>query len=240
LFGFLSTLHLLGRKKTLKIYAPQGLQEIVELYIRTSNPEIIYQIEFCTLQGKGTDLIYEDPHLTIHSFPMDHRIECYGFVFRQKQQLPRIRKEAIEKYAIPIGERAGIKRGNSFTFEGKVIPHDELCEPPDEPCMYAYCSDTKYNESILPGISNATLLYHEATFMNDMQEVAHQKYHSTTLEAATMAKKANAKQLIIGHFSARYEDAELLVNEARTVFPDTYLAEEGKKYNISNYDSNRG
>ncbi|MBL7138472.1 MAG: ribonuclease Z [Bacteroidales bacterium] len=192
LIGFLTTLHLLGRKEELHLYAPAGLEEIIQIQLDVSMTTLIYPVIFHTLVSGDLEPVFEDERVMVHSFPLVHSIQTFGFLFREKI---KVRKIAAKR-------------------------------------SYAYCSDTAYDERIIPFVSGVDLLYHEATFMQDMAGAAAEKLHSTSVEAATIAKKSRVKKLLIGHFSARYEDLLPLLAEAREVFPETFLAEDGDKINV--------
>ncbi len=192
LIGLLNSMHLLGRKEELHLYAPAMLEEIINLQLEVSQTTLNYSLVFHPLQMDQYDLVLEQERISVHSFPLRHSIPTCGFVFREKNP-PRKVPEARS---------------------------------------YAYCSDTGYSESIIPFIQEVGLLYHEATFMQALADAAAGKLHSTAMEAATIAAKARVKKLIVGHFSARYEDVGPLLAEARAVFPETYPAEEGIILNI--------
>lgn len=226
--GLLFSLHLLGRSRELHIYSPPGLEEIIELQYKIAGLTPSFDIHYHGLL-EGKSIIYEDPQLEVETLEMDHRLPTFGFLFREKPKERSIRKESLSKYRIPLDQRNGIKKGNDFiTADGTRIPNEEITFPPPPPRSYAFCSDTAYTESFIGQIRHADLLYHEATFMHDRAAVARQKLHSTTIEAATIAKKAGVKTLMIGHYSARYKELEAFRNEAATVFPNTILAKEGE------------
>ena len=171
------------------------------------------------------------PFLTVESFPLTHRIPTTGFLFKEKKGLRKILPEKIQQYNIPISEIAAIKLGADFNDKnGTIVLNKELTKPPTKPRSYAFCSDTMYNEFLIEIVKEVDLLYHEATFKNEHAVRAKDTFHSTTIEAATIAKKACVKNLIIGHYSARYEDLNELLQESTNVFPNTQLAEEGKVY----------
>jgi ribonuclease Z len=233
LIGLLTTLHLLGRKEELHIYAHPLLEEIINIQLKASESTLIYPLYFHPVQQDHYEKIFEDDIITIHSFPVIHSIPTNGFVFREKFQDRKLRKEVIEELDIPVSALPKIKKGEDFTDEtGKVHKNSTLTIDPPKPKSFAYCADTVYAESIIPFFQNCDVLYHEATFMNDMAAVAREKTHSTTIEAATIAKKSHVGRLIIGHFSARYDDLKPLLDEARTVFEETYLAEDGSVFKI--------
>jgi ribonuclease Z len=184
--------------------------------------------------GSGRkQLIYEDEKLEIHTIPLKHRIPCCGFLFREKPPLLNLRKEVVARHNIPVTELLNLKKGKDYTDDkGTIIPNSTFTFPPFKTRSLAFCSDTKYTESILPQISGVDILYHEATFSDDLRETAEATGHSTARQAAIIAGKANAGKLIIGHFSARYKTIESLLKEARDEFPETYPAEDGECHMI--------
>ena len=233
--GLLFTMHLLGRNNELNIYSPPGLKKIIELQFEVSNLKTSYKILFHEINS-GEELIYEDSMLKITTIQMLHSIPTYGFLYTENPLEKNIKKRYVDKYQIPVEHILKIKAGSSYTTpKGKVLSNEELTIPPPPPRTYAFCSDTAFTESFAGQIKGADTIYHEATFMNDLSEIAKEKFHSTTTEAAGVALQAKAKKLIIGHYSARYDDKKLesYLNEARTIFPETYLAEEGKTFEIS-------
>jgi ribonuclease Z len=236
LAGLLFSYHLLGRTKPLNIYTPEGLQEIIELQFKVSAHEPAYPINFHVV-NKGGQLVYEDNNLTVETIPMMHRIPTYGYLFKEKQALRNMRKEAIDMYQIPVEQITNIKSGEDFKSpKGEIIANRKLTLDPPKPRSYAFCSDTGYTEDYIDQIRHVDLLYHEATFLHDKADIAKEKTHCTTIEAATIAKKAEVKKLIIGHYSARYDDMRLFENEARSIFPETIIATEGMRVNIGNHE----
>ncbi len=230
--GLLFTLHLLGRDKLLNLYSPPGLREIIELQYQLSGLQPSFEILYHELKEGGA-LIYEDPVLTIHTLAMEHRLTAFGFLFREKTAGRTLRKDGLSRYHIPLLQRHAIKQGADLQLpDGSVIPNHELTHPPPAPRSYAFCSDTAYTESFIDQIRGADLLYHEATFMHDKAAVAREKTHTTTIEAATLAKKAGVGRLMLGHYSARYKALEAFREEAASVFPNTILAEEGQTVQI--------
>ncbi len=232
--GLLFTMHLLGRTNELNIYSPPGLKKIIKTHFDICNLETSYKIIFHEID-KDRQTIYEDTTLLVDSISMLHSIPTYGFLFREKPLKRNIKKGHIDKYNIPVNQILKIKAGGSYTTpNGKVLSNEELTIAPPPPRTYAFCSDTGYTESFTGQIEGADTLYHEATFMKEFSELASKKFHSTTTEAATLALKAKVKKLIIGHYSARYDDSELksYLDEAKAVFTDTYIAEEGKRFDI--------
>jgi ribonuclease Z len=182
---------------------------------------------------KESKVIYEDKKITVTTMIMKHSIPCCGFLFKEKQGSRKLIKDEIAKYDIPIAEFEKIKAGSDFiTTEGNIIRNDQLSLPPLPPRTYACCADTKYSEGMLEQIKGADLLYHEATFTEDMRDRAKQTMHSTAKDAATIAQKAQVGKLVISHFSARYKDLEPLLDEAKSIFPNTVIAEEGMKISV--------
>jgi ribonuclease Z len=233
LIGLLNSMHLLGRKEELHLYGPPLLKEILDLQLEASQTTLNYPLFFYPLSFSGYEMIYEDEKVTVHSFPLLHSVPTCGFIFQEKKQERRIRKDMLAELKIPVSEMQNLKRGQDYVDEqGRVFKNEEITLDPPSPRSYVYCSDTAYTESILPFIRQCDLLYHETTFMQNMAASARDKQHSTTIEAATIAKKANVKKLLIGHFSARYDDLQPLLEEARSVFPDTIIAEDGMSISI--------
>ena len=233
LIGLISSMHLLGRKKELHVFGPPQLKEIIDLQLNASQTVLIYPLEFHPINPDAQEIIYEDDKLTITTIPLNHRIPTCGFLFKEKKGKRRIRKQVIKEHNMAIEDILGVKEGADFTnSEGMLFKNSEITEKPNAPRSYAYCSDTAYTEAIIPLIQQVSLLYHEATFMNEKADVAAEKFHSTTIEAATIAKKAQVGKLIIGHFSTRYENIDEMLKEAKSVFPETEAAYDGKTYQI--------
>jgi ribonuclease Z len=233
LFGLLSSFNMLGRKKDIHIYGPPKLQEIIDFHVRFIENEMLFNIIFHSIDEK-TSIVYEDKVMTIMAFPMKHRIPTFGFLFKEKQKPRNVKRDSIAQYEIPIKEIRNIKEGADFvTSSGEVIPNSELTHEPSKVVSFAFCSDTKYNENIIPIIAEVDLLYHEATFTDEFIDRAKQTYHSTAKQAATIALKANVKKLAIGHFSARFKDTTLLEQEAQSIFPETFAVYDGMKIEIS-------
>lgn len=230
--GLLFTYHLLGREKDLHVFAPEGMEEIIEVQNRISQLKPSFSV-FYHIIDKGKQKLYDDDLIMIETIAMQHRIPAFGFLIKEKQKQRNLKKTSIAKYGIPVERMQDVKKGADFiTSEGKLIPNKILTKEPPLPRSYAFCSDTLYTEDFLDQIRDVDLLYHEATFMHDKADIARQKTHSTTIEAATLAKKANAKKLLIGHYSARYKELEAFRQEAATVFANATLAEEGDVIDI--------
>jgi ribonuclease Z len=232
LLGLMSTMHLQGRQVDLHIYGPAPLQEIIDIQLKYSETLLRYKVHFHPLDATKSEIIYDDESIRIKTIVLSHRIPCTGFIFSEKQGLRKLIKEKLSQYDIPIASYQDLKNGKDLVLNGKTIPNNELTIPARPARSYAFCSDTKYDESIIPLIKNVNLLYHEATFLSDKKERARETFHSTAADAATIALKAGARRLIIGHFSARYKNLYPLLEEAREVFPDTTLAIEGDSFKI--------
>lgn len=236
LFGLLSTLSMLGRKTPLNIYANGKLKDILESHFAFFNETISYPIIYNQLDAKTSQQIYDDGKLEVHTIPLKHRIPCVGFIFKEKQKERNIKKFAIEEYGLGIKDILNIKKGADFTTEsGKVISNEQLTTAPPTPLSYAYCTDTKASESILPFIKNVDVLYHEATFLDEDQKLAKATYHSTAKQAAQLASKANVKGLVIGHLSQRYKHEKRFVEEASEVFANTIMAADGLTIDLAKY-----
>lgn len=230
LIGLISTFGLLNRQNDLHIYGPKGLKEIIVLQLNLSKSWVQFNIIFHELQSSESQLIFEDEKVEVFTIPLEHRIYTNGFFFKEKTGERKLNMEAIKEYPeIDICDYQNIKNGKDFTKNnGEIIPNKELTLDPHKPLSYAFCSDTAYKPSIVSIIKNVDLLYHEATFLNDKKDLTQTTKHSTAEEAAKIAKRANASQLIIGHYSSRYNDQELFKKEAEAVFSKVILAQEGK------------
>lgn len=227
LIGLISSFHLLGRKDPLHVYSDAKLREIIEMQLEASQTKLAYSLFFHALP-ESSEIIYEDDHQFVKAFPLDHRIATTGFLFAEKTRLRKIKKTFLAKENVSIEDIKMIKAGADFVSRsGHNYQNSEITLEPPKPRSFAYCSDTKYNETIIGHIQGASLLYHEASFGEDMAVIADEKYHSTAHDAATIALKSGAEQLIIGHFSARYKKTNDLLEEAIQVFPNTLVAEDG-------------
>jgi ribonuclease Z len=233
LFGLLSTYNLLGRRKTLHLYGHSELSSIIDFYIAHFAQDNTYSVEVHPLTERNFQKIYEDKIVEIFAFPLKHRIPTFGFLFKEKPRLLNLKKESIEKYRPDRRQILEIKNGkNLITSTGEVVPSSELTIPPYKERSFAYCSDTAVYTKITEYISNVDLLYHEATFLETDKGLAKQTGHSTALQAAKIALKANAGRLLIGHFSSRYKNKEDMLDEALTVFSESFEAEELKVFKV--------
>ncbi len=235
LMGLLSTMHLNGRKQDLFLYGPEGLAEIITMQLKYANTRLNYHIHFKELRNPQSELIMENDKLTVHTIPLQHRITCNGFLFREKPKPRKLIKEKLEQKNLSLQHINHLKKGKDiFDENGNILFRNiDFTLSPKKSRSYAYCSDTKYNEDLLPLISEVDLLYHEGTFLHEMLNRAEETFHTTVLQAATMAKKANVGQLIVGHFSNRYKELSPLLEEARSVFKHSELAEEGRQFEIA-------
>ena len=232
LVGLLSTMHLLGRKNELTIFGPKGLEEIVQIQFRNAGSHLSFEMNFQTVDQSG-EILLENSKLTVKSLPLKHRIPCYGYLFEEKEGLRKIKVASLAKYRIPTYARKSITEGEDFkTSEGEVIPNRFLTDDPPKPTKYAFCSDTAYYEKLIPLLKEVDLLYHEATFLADREDLAKKTKHSTSKQAAQIAKDANINQLVLGHYSGRYKDTSLFKQEAEEIFKNTDLAEPGKVFSI--------
>lgn len=234
LIGLISTFRLLNRQQELHIYGPKGIKEVITLMLKLSDSWTHYPLLFHELTSKKSELIFEDDKVEVTTIPLNHRIYTNGFLFREKVGLRKLNMAGISKYKdIEICDYQNLKNGRDFILEnGTIIKNEELTFDPDIPKSYAYCSDTSYFPEIVNQIKGVNCLYHETTFLNNKQELAHKTKHSTAEEAAKIAKKANVKQLIIGHFSGRYKSKIDFSTEAKRIFNNTFLAEDGKVFEI--------
>jgi len=233
LIGLISTFMLLNRENDLHIYGPKGIKEIILLQLRASDSYSGYNLYFHELTEKESVTVFEDDKVIVKTIPLSHRIYTNGFLFQEKNSERKLNFETIENYNIDKVYFNKIKFGGDITLEdGKVIPNSELSFPPLPVKSYAYCSDTRYDESIIPIIQNADYLYHESTFLESEAALAEKTMHATAKQAATIASKAQVKNLILGHYSTRYSSVELFKQEAQTIFSNVHLAEDGKEFSL--------
>jgi ribonuclease Z len=234
LYGLLSTLSLMGRENPVHLYAPSDFQQILHSHLQNFDIRLNFEIDFIPLSGNDPVLILDDKYITVTSFPLQHRVPAFGFLFREKKADRNIIKECITLYKIPLVRIPAIKKGEDYvTPDGNIIKNEDITLPSPEPLSYAYCSDTKYFKRLATFVKGVSLLYHEATFDKSKDDLAATTGHSTTLDAARTALEAEAGSLLIGHFSARYRDISTLVDEARTLFRYTLPAIDGKSLDIA-------
>ncbi len=225
--GLISTLNLLGRTADLHIHSPRGLGGLLTPLLEYFNRQMTYKVLFHEFDTTGQAVVYEDRSLTVSTIPLRHRMPCCGFLFAEKQGLNHIVREMVDYYQVPVYELNRIKNGADYVApDGQVIPNSVLTRPAAPPRRYAYCSDTVCLPAVVPLVKGADLLFHEATFAESEAARARETYHTTASQAAEIAKQAGVGQLLIGHFSARYETEDVLLEEASAVFPRTLLARE--------------
>ncbi len=233
LIGLITSYHLLGRKDELHVYGHKPLKDIIDLHLESSNTVLRYPLIFHEIDHTNRSIIFEDKKLVIETFPLSHNFPVNGFLFREKTSKLNISKDFIEKYKPSVSQIKSIKDGGDFVdSEGNLHKHEEITTRTNLPRSYAYCTDTIYSEDVVPFVKGVNLLYHEATFANDKKSDAKEKFHSTAEQAAWIARKADAKKLLIGHFSARYRTQDVLLEEARAVFPETILARDGLRVDV--------
>lgn len=234
LIGMISTFGMLGRKSPLKVYAPADFGNLLRKQIYIFCPSLEYDVLFCPVDTSVKQIIYEDRSLSVTTIPLEHRIPCCGFLFKEKATLPHIRRDMIDFLDIPLSQINNIKNGAGWTTpEGRTYTHEELVTPAEEARSYAYCSDTRYMPTLYQSLLNTNVLYHESTYCNDREDNARLYFHSTAEQAAKVARDAKVKKLILGHFSARYNDEEQLLKEAKAIFPYSSLANEGEIFEIT-------
>ena len=227
LLGLISTFGLLGRTAELHIHSPKGLQELLAPMLTFFCKTLTYNVVFHEFNTKEPEIVYDDRSVTVTTIPLKHRIPCAGFLFEEKQRPNHIIRDMIDFYNVPVFELNRIKNGEDFvTSEGEIIPNSRLTRPSAPGRKYAYCSDTIYRPVIVEQIKNVDLLFHEATFADAEKARAKETFHTTSAQAAQIALAAGVKRLVIGHFSARYEDEQFLLEEAKAIFPQTILGKE--------------
>ena len=237
LVGLISTFGILNRERELHIYGPKGIKEVTVLQLKVSKSWTKYPIIFHELDSKESELIFEDDKVSVRTIPLDHRIYTNGFLFTEKPKPRKLHIENIQQYEeIETCDFHNIKAGKDFVLStGEVVPNEELTLDPPKPLSYAFCSDTAYKPAIVPIIKDVDLLYHEATFLKDREDLCEKTKHSTAEQAASIANQANAKKLIIGHYSSRYNNLEDFKAEAQTIFKNVELAEAGKLYSTDHF-----
>ncbi|TXD54450.1 MULTISPECIES: ribonuclease Z [unclassified Polaribacter] len=235
LVGLLATYGILSREKELHVYGPKGIKAVTMLQLKTSQSHAKYPIIFHELVSKESEVIFEDDKVSVHTIPLNHRVYTNGYLFVEKENPRKLHLQNINNYEeIDTSDYLNIKAGRDVVLStGEIIPNAELTLPPKKPLSYAFCSDTCYKPDIIPIIKDVDLLYHEATFLADREDLAKKTKHATSKQAAQIAKDASAQQLIIGHYSGRYKDISLFQREAQEIFKKTELAEPGKVFSIA-------
>ncbi len=235
LIGLISTFQLLGKETPLYIFGPKGIQDFIMNQLKHTQARCSFELKFKELKSKESELIFEDDKVEVHTIPLDHRIYTNGYLFKEKVKPRRLNIQAVKKFPeIEVCDYNNLKNGKDYVLSnGEVIPNEKLTFDPPRSLSYAFCSDTRYKPDIVPMIKNVDLLYHEATFLDELKEMAVYTGHSTAKEAAMIAKQANAGQLIIGHFSNRYNDFRVLKAEASEIFENTILPKQLGVYEIN-------
>jgi ribonuclease Z len=222
---------LLNRENDLHVYGPKGIKEIILLQLRASGSYTGYNLYFHELESKESEVIFEDDTVVVKTIPLNHRVYTNGFLFQEKVGKRHLNIDAVAKYKIEKVYFDKIKAGGSVTLDsGAVISNELLSLPPDPTKSYAFCSDTQYDESIIPLIKEVDVLYHEATFLDSEAHYTEKTKHATAKQAAQIAKLANVKHLILGHYSTRYGSIEPFKTEAQTIFENVLLADDGKEF----------
>lgn len=233
LIGMLSTFGLLGRTARLAIYAPAALEDMLKQQMQLFCHDFDYEVDFHAVDTCQQQVVYEDRSLTVETIPLEHRMPCCGYLFREKPSLPHIRRDMIDFYGIPTSQINNIKAGADWTTpDGEVVSNERLVEPAEPARSYAYCSDTRYIPTLPARIKGVSTLYHESTYGEDNLLMAQKYYHSTARQAALVAREAGVGQLLLGHYSSRYEDEQVLLREAQNVFENTHLTDENKIFDV--------
>ncbi len=231
LVGLVSTFMLLNRTQDLHIYGPKGIKEVITLQLRLSNSWTNYSLFFHELSNSESEVVYEDEKVVVKTIPLKHRVYTNGYLFQEKVGDRKLNLDAVQNYEIDRCYYQKIKNGKDISLEdGRVIENHKLTFDPIPTKSYAFCSDTVYDESIIPIIEGVDVLYHESTFLESEALLAKKTMHATAKEAATIALKANVKQLILGHYSTRYESIALFKEEAETIFEEVLLGDDGKSF----------
>lgn len=231
LVGLINTFSLLSHTQDLHVFAPAPLQQIIEMQLKVADNKLCYPLHFHTITEPG--VLVDDDKIKISCFRTTHRIECYGFLFEEKEGKRKLLIDKVQKLGIPISFYSSLQAGLDYiTPKGKLILNTDVTANPGRGKKYAFCADTKYDESIIPHIYGADMIYHETTYLDNMRDKAEERFHSTTKQAGMIARKAMVRKLLIGHFSSKYPTLEQFVQEAKEVFGETELAIEGVTYNI--------
>ena len=231
--GFISTMRLLGREKELHVYGPKGIKEAITLLLKLGDSWTNYPLLFHELSSKESELIFEDEKISVSTIPLDHRIYTNGYLFREKEGKRKLNIDAAQEHGIDKAYFQNIKNGKHITLDnGELIKNEVLTFDPSKPKSYAFCSDTIYDEGLAGYIKDVDVLYHESTFLESEVALAKKTKHSTAYQAAKVAKAANVKTLLLGHYSTRYKSIELFKDEASLVFNHVLLADDGKSFDF--------
>ena len=229
--GLITSFGLLGHQQELHIFAPSPLQHLIELQLKVAGTSLPYDLYFHTIRNEG--MLVDEEKFSVKCFRTNHRIECYGFVFKEKKRSRKLLPGKTREYEIPSSFYERLTNGEDYIKkDGTIIKNEWVTEEGPKEKVYAFCADTKYDESLIPHIEGADMIYHETTYLDSLQEKAIERFHSTSKQAALIAKKANVKKLLIGHFSSKYDTLEEFEKEAREIFENTELAIEGVTYKV--------
>ena len=229
--GLLTSMSLMGREEPLHVHAPAALQQILELQINASGSPLSYPFHFHANMVDG--IIVNEPEFTVSAFSVKHKIECWGYLFREKKHLRKINNEKAQEHGVPLAQYHLLHRGENYiALDGSTILNEWVTYPNTNPKSYAYCADTIFDESLPEKVAGVDLLYHESTYLEEMTEMAGKRYHSTAYQAGVIGQKAQAKQLLIGHFSSKYECIEPFLHQAKKAFDNTHLAIEGVSFRL--------
>lgn len=233
LIGMISTFGMLGRTAPLHVYAPTGLREIMKKQMEYFCNGFEYEVIFHDVDTSANKIIYEDRSLSVETVPLSHRMPCSGYIFREKPTLPHILRDMADYYNVPVSQFNNIKNGADWIDnEGNIIPYTRLTKPSEPARSYAYCSDTRYMPELHEYLKGVNVLYHESTYLNEDEGMARQFFHSTASQAAQVASDAGVNTLVLGHYSARYNDESILLSEAKEIFPNSILSDEGLTIDI--------
>jgi ribonuclease Z len=231
LVGLINSFSLLSHQQELHVFGPSPLQQIIELQLSVADTKLSYPLHFHTISGEA--LLVDEEKFSVKCFRTNHRIECYGFVFTEKKQLRKIDPDKAKEHNIPLSFYDRLKDGENYIGQdGTVVKNESVTIEGAKGKIYGFCADTKYDETIIPHIRDADMIYHETTYLDNLRERAESRFHSTSRQAAMIARKANVKKLLIGHFSSKYDTLEEFEKEAREVFLETELALEGVAYKV--------
>ena len=229
----ISTFGMLGRTAPLHVYAPAGLREIMKKQMEYFCNGFEYEVIFHDVDTSANKIIYEDRSLSVETVPLSHRMPCSGYIFREKPTLPHILRDMADYYNVPVSQFNNIKNGADWIDnEGNIIPYTRLTKPSEPARSYAYCSDTRYMPELHEYLKGVNVLYHESTYLNEDEGMARQFFHSTASQAAQVASDAGVNTLVLGHYSARYNDESILLSEAKEIFPNSILSDEGLTIDI--------
>jgi ribonuclease Z len=233
LIGVLTTMNLLGRNKPVHLFSHSAILNVIKVQLEVAQTELTYELILHPLDGLGQEVIYENEVIEITTLPLNHRVPCWGFLFREKRLARRFLSEKAAQFNIPFHMIPRLKAGEDYiTPSGQVVKSLDVTADPPEPRSYAYVADTAYDETLIERVSHVDLLFHESTFNEENRQRAAETFHSTALNAATIASRSGAKQLLLGHYSAKFKDLEPLLAEAKTVFDNTLLSMDGKAYTV--------